>query len=58
MKRFFMVFSLLITVTGTTNAATPEQEMMIARMRLAGVCQSLLMDGLVETCTVDKLLGK
>ncbi len=55
-KLLFLI--LFLTVSGSASAVTPEQEEQLARMRLAAVCQGLLIDGLVTTCTVDRLLGK
>ena len=55
MKHLLAIAMLL--VPSTAQAMTPEQEVQVARMRLAGVCQSLVMAGLLETCTVDQLLG-
>ena len=51
-----LVVALLAVVT-PAHATTPEQDAQAARRRMAEVCQNLVMSGLLETCTVDQLLG-
>ncbi len=57
MNRFLVTLALTLAAA-PASALTPEQEMQVARMRLAGVCQRLVMDGLLRTCTVDALMGR